>query len=530
MSLKKSQKSYSEVMNEWQEQRSFLKRFRSRLLHPPYEALWYEKLWGYTWRMGVVAIAAIALGYTYLTVRLRTPAFRSNLAEQVAKRFHATNVKCGSIRSSLTGSGCLITAMGADGAPGCAFNRMDAHGLSFGLGSKIFRTDWTIDRISFNDLKLDVRTGGGGEILSAPAPEIKLEIPENRVFIPEFKTSSAFKQQILLKAGYGITPRHDELKIKSYATGNFDATWGYSKTTQGGISDAHMLAEQTSEDAWRFVCTSGKFSQNWLSDLNIVNLEVKMAPDKFTINEAKFATGTRGELNLRGSLALKETYVVDVGLTGKQVELHRFLPEPFRRYFSGYGDMEGVISGTVSLSSGVTSRISVKLVPGPIDENETKNKSKQSEPVINVGQFASNIPLFRSLYVATSENRLMQVTLTKGSFDIESGGGKCYISNINLEGGDYFRLKGSIEVSEELEGDGAAIKGGPKHKFDAKLMVGLNPKATKHLAPTLMEKHFKTESEGFSWMDCVLANDDGTDLTRAMGVEITRLHRESLSK
>lgn len=530
MSQKQSQKSYGQVMNEWQEQRSFLKRFRSRWLHPPYEALWYEKLWGYFWRLCLLAIPTIGLGFFFLKFRMRTASYRADLAEQVAKRFHATNVKCGTIKESFTGSDCLITALGADGAPGCAFNRMDAHGISFSLGSKIMRTDWTIERLSFSDLHLKLRSGGASDILSAPTPEIKEVNPLDRVFIPEFKTSSFSKQPILMQAGYGLTPRHDELKILSYTSRNFSASWGYSTTTLGGINESQMVAQETSKDSWSFVSSAGKFNQNWLTDLNIDKLDVKLTPDKFSLNEGRFTPGKHGQLTMRGSMDLKDTYVLDVALIGKQVNMNDFIPEKFKRYFSGYADFEGVVSGTVSLSSGVTSQISVKLVPPPTNENEPKKKSNKTEQIVNVGSFANNIPLLRSLYVATGESRLMHVMLSKGSFDIETGGGKCSISNINLEGGDYFRLKGSIEISEEDQDLGARAGAGQKYHFGTKILIGLNSKTAKNLPPNIIEQHFKRESDGFTWMECVLSNEDGMDITRALGEEISRMHRESLTR
>jgi hypothetical protein len=521
-------------MNEWAAQRSFINRLRSRLIHPPYDAPWYAKIFGYAWRLTLVVGLLSLIAFVGLKVRMRSAGFRSTLAEQVAQRYHATNVTCGKTKSALFADSCMITALGADGAEGCIFNRLDAYDIGFDLGWKFLHTDWKIDRLFVNRMEISLRTGDLSQLNSAPVPEAKQIVPD-RVVIPDFKTSSISKPILRLQGGYGLTPDFKELEIGAFDIRELTMKWGYSTTTSGGFSDANTTIDPTPNGGWILEATSGRFGQNWLTDLQIDRLEAELKQDTIEVKKAQFTHGGTGHVIMNGSIGLGKQPDLNLGIMAQGVNLKSFTPAPFNRYFDASADLEGKITGTIGLASGVKTNLKVRLVPPATKQNPAGGTRKQEEngkPII--AYLANNIPVLRALYVASGEDRLMQVAITDGSFDLETGGGKMTISNINLASNDLFRLRGTIEATEELMAEPTtlttATMSAPTITYRARgqILIGVNAETALSMPKVIQERYFTQQAEGFYWMKAIFMDEDGQDLTRGIGEEITRLQKESL--
>jgi hypothetical protein len=541
-------KSYSQVMNEWAAQRSFVNRLRSRIIHPPYDAPWYGKLYGYAWRIAVVLIVLFGLSYIGLKQRIRSAGFRSMLAEEISKRYDATNVTCGFTRTPLFDEGCMIQALGADGTERSFFRRLDAHEMSFNLGWQFLRTDWKLENLVINRLNLKLRSGSVANPLPADSSKSKealepsMPIPE-RVVVPEFKTSQLAKpftrQQL---AGFGLNPDFSELEIRSYDVRDLHLTWGYSTTTTGQIEDANTSLYPHPKGGWEFLSTSGKLTQNWISNLNIKRLEAQISDDKITLTNAAFTHGSIGRMVMRGEMTLGDLPELNLEVAAEGIDLKSVTPAPFNKYFDATAKFSGRITGTVNRASGVKTQFLVTLMP-PEAKKITGNVRplSASEPAENfkpnIAYFANNIPLFRSLYVASGEDRLVQLALTEGSFELESGGGVVRIKNIDLRSHDYVRIRGEITSTEELEMPNnqtlltdLEVKPKITYRADGNLFIGLHPDTVKAMPEMVRSRYFLKEEAGFWWMQAKFNAEDGNNITHGLGEEIMRLQKEALTK
>lgn len=530
-------KSYSQVMNEWAAQRSFVNRLRSRLIHPPYDAPWYGKVWGYAWRLGSLTLIVLSVGHVALKSRFAGGSFRGHIGEEMSKRYHATNVTCGRISFPLFQPGVQISAIGADGTPDSVFNRVDAYELGFDLGWQYLKTDWNIDRLRINRMEMALKSGsaeGSSESDESQKPGSSPSNLPDRVVAPQFKTGAVTPKNSLLTAGFGLNPNFGDLKIHSSTVGDLSMNWGFSTTTAGSIQGASAVLEEADGDALKLSLTGGKFSQNWLSGLKVENVESLISQKEVTFGKAFFTYGEFGRVAMDGSLALGNIPSLEFKIAGENLPLRPFISAPFNKYLEGNMSFSGTLNGTINRSTGVTTKLNVKLVPPPSHSRTTS----VNDPEMPIAYFNNGISIFRSLYVASGEEKLVQPGITSGTFQIESGGGVLKLSKIDLRGGDLFRIKGSMEVREELEVSTKAPSlndandAAPKLTYSSKgeLVMGFETKLVKRLPVTIQHQFFTQDDGGFCWVRIAFQNEDGSELTKSIGDEINRLHLESLAQ
>ncbi len=517
-------KSHSEMMNEWAAQRSFINQMRSRIFFPPYDSPWYGKVWGYLWRLTFVVAMVVLLSYVFLRTRLRTESFRSYLAEEISQRYKATNVTCGKTVASLWSNECTINALGADGAPGSFFNRLDAHQISFDLSGQMLRTDWHLAKVSFGELNLNLRSGTYDPSATAPASTPAAPSQPDRV-VPNLRTSGLDHRSNLLTAGFGVRPKLSELKIDSYEVKNLGLRWGYSETTAGKLSDANVSLEPTARNGWAFMASSGELTQNWLSGMKVQKLDVTVE-DTMEIKRAIFTRGPGEVIELAGAMSLGDLPELNLTIAGRGVNLKTLTPPAFSSYFDALADVSGTMTGTINRASGVKIQLRVKLVP-PAREGSTKGAEKPTGVA-----WLKNVPLFRSLYVASGADALVQPVVSEGAFNLETSEGVMKISDLDLVCGDLLRIRGEIQCSEATQAakmvEGVQSVATTTYALRTNLLIGLKSSLVAVMPKNIRETYFTQEAEGMQWLPLKLVGEEGATLTKALAEEISRLHKESL--
>jgi hypothetical protein len=209
--------------------------------------------------------------------------------------------------------------------------------------------------------------------------------------------------------------------------------WGYSERTSGKIEKSQMTATR-SGDGWHLVFTGGKFSQNWLKGLEIVELKMDCTPAGLKVTKGEFKAGN-------GSVVFKGVQVKGGDrptLTGAievtKVALAHFIPESAQAFVEGVISGEFQISGSTNTTEGVQFQGDVAL------DNA------------NVISLRERFHLLKALSVVDLYNSYRKVDLNRGGFHLKTGGGKMELSRVDLRSDDLMTLQGRLTATVPEEG------------------------------------------------------------------------------
>ena len=85
-----SEKSYSDVMNEWAAQRNFVNVDRSRLFHPPHDAGPGAKLFGYLIRIALVTVLPAGIYLVLLGLHVQSKEFNTMISTGIARTLYSS--------------------------------------------------------------------------------------------------------------------------------------------------------------------------------------------------------------------------------------------------------------------------------------------------------------------------------------------------------------------------------------------------------------------------------------------------------
>ena len=522
------------------DQRFLINRMRNRIFHPPYESPWYGKVFGYSWRIGMTLLVLGVVSYGLLKRQLASRSYRGVLAEEISKRYHATNVFCGKAFSPMLKRSCVVSTLTAEGAEGSFFKKLSAKNLEFDLGFQFVRTDWTIDLLNISELSLDFRTGGVEPVMGTPEEHLPAtEDPTNRAVIPEFKTGSVgVNHPPLLAAGIGIRPDFSELKIKAYEATNVTLTWGFSTTTEGGLRKCDFASLYPAADGWKLLVRGGNFEQNWLKGFKLEDLEVLISDDKANVVSSNFNMGPNTSASAHGTVKLGAMPQLDLDFEIKGIDLRNAAPEPLRKYFFASANLQGKATGTLNHVRGLQTQIHVDL-RSPVEDVRGLHLSGskptfRNKPVI--AYLTNQVAVAFALYVASGEEVLAQTPLTAGSFDLSTGDSQMSMTNINLQSADLLKITGKLSSREQLVASATKRQVGQedksipimKYEYDADLRIGVHPATVGAMPKLFREKYFQEESDGYRWMTVKVEKGDLAEFTKSLAIEMAEVQKEAI--
>jgi hypothetical protein len=208
-----------------------------------------------------------------------------------------------------------------------------------------------------------------------------------------------------------------------------DATlrWGFSERAQGAIEGSMMRAQRV-ESGWRLTFREGEFSQNWLKNLQILEMVVLCEPSGLLFEKAVFRHkgGTVDFGGLRVVSGERPTLAGVVKI--RNLNLEGVLPASARSF------VEGSISGDFKVSGSTNSTEGVGF------EGQVAMDGK------DVVSIRERIRLLEALSVVDFSRNYHRVDFREGSFQIKTGGGGMLLSDIKLKAEDQFSMEGNIKV------------------------------------------------------------------------------------
>lgn len=227
--------------------------------------------------------------------------------------------------------------------------------------------------------------------------------------------------------GNALFDRSNKVLTDSLEVTDASLRWGYSDRTRGAINHS-TLKIQRLEDGLILSFKNGTFSQNWLSELEIVNLVVACNREGLTFEKAEFRRG-QGTVDLSG---LKLSGGMSPTITGiakiRTLALENLVPPALRSFVEGSISGDFTISGSTNSTAGIGFAGQVAL---------------DGQDVISL---RDRVHLLKALSTVDYVRNYHRVDFREGSFQIKTTGGGMELTNLKLKADDLFTLEGNMRV------------------------------------------------------------------------------------
>ena len=238
-----------------------------------------------------------------------------------------------------------------------------------------------------------------------------------------------------------------DFRFSSIEVDDATLSWGYHSPlprnridTRGRIEHSRMTATR-SPDGWRFSFTGGRFSQNWLKDLEIESLKIDCVPGSLTVKEGKFRCGG-GTVTFRNfAVAGGEKPAFSGKVEISKVALAQFLPDALETFLEGTISGEFALSGSTNAAGGIQLEGDVTL-GGP-----------------NTISVRERVHLLKSLSVVDVYNSYRKVDLNRGSFHMKTYAGVLELSRVDVKADELMTLQGRLKVRPPDEKEMAGAVG-----------------------------------------------------------------------
>lgn len=366
----------------------------------------------------LIALLVASAGFAfYLVKRVDSESFLTSVESGVKQGLGAKEAQL--VEFSRIQGDAQVRRIGVEGGEHSFFRSLDAGNVRFKMGLLDgMAGEWDAGALVAKWLEADLKAGANTPAEAAALGE------------------SLFKQW----PGF---------RFSSVEVDDTTLTWGYyyrasatspAKNTRGRIEHSRLAATRSPE-GWRFSFTGGRFSQNWLKDLEIVELVMDCTPGSLVVKKGNFKCG-------EGSVTFRDVMVTGgekPAFSGKidvsRVALAQFLPDTLDAF------MEGTISGEFTLSGSTNAASGIQL------EGDVTLGGN------NVISLRERFHLLKALSVVDVYNSYRKVDLNRGSFHVKTSGGVLELSRVDLKAEDLMTLQGRLSVRPPNEKEMAGAVG-----------------------------------------------------------------------
>jgi hypothetical protein len=374
-------------------------------------------------------------GWIYLYKRVEAKDFPRKLTESIGHHVGASE-------SRIEGfSRCQgefnLRRIACVGGPDAFYNGFEAGNITCRMGLLDGLTGiWRPGPMRIKRLDMEIRTGANDAESAARRGEAFLKS------FPKFELSTIEVSEASLHWGFAkiFDPR-----IRA----------GLTEPARGGIIKSKMTVQRT-ETGYRLLFQGGTFSQNWLEELEIVELTATIGPEGIQIEKgeflAKVSDDTQRPVGTVSMLGVKvsggDRPQVSGTVSFKRVPLEMLLPARVQGFVEGSISCDLKLSGSTNTSDGVGYEGQVVM---------------NGEDCITLRE---RIHLFKALSVVDVFNSYRKLDFRDGSFHLKASAGALSLENVNLKASDVMTLEGGLKV--RLPND-QEIEKSVTHKSNAEL-------------------------------------------------------------
>jgi hypothetical protein len=471
-------KSYTQVMNEWAAQRSFLRRASTGLLRPGHGVSGGARVWGWIWRIGIMILMPVLFYMGVLRLHGKSGLFTKQLADETKLFLGAESVAFQRARWDMNGE-LRVELIRIKGSPENIFSSAEIHNCSTMIRvPSVFRPDWHLESVDSTKATVALRSGAAGKsAVTAVAPS----------------------EPGYLTAGWGLNPDGSKVAVNRYRSNELTLTWGGSPATSGELSASNVSVART-QGGWNFRAVGGGFRQCWLDRIRVGEARIQIGEGKAVIEKGDFMLPAGGSGTLTGSVTLGETPDISVAVELKGVQFHLLLPELFHSLVNAVCHGVITITGSTNRSTGIVMDTNLTVQSGGIN----------------------GIPIFRALELATGETSLAQPDITAGHIHFiskgseEAGGILIDADDVALDCGTRMKigltmrherkqvLASTIRAAlRETGSDSVALS------TAGVLRIGLPAETAAKLKPSIRKEFLTREEQGYHWMEIPYRMEEG---------------------
>jgi hypothetical protein len=383
---------FNERLNQWVASQGFWFQMRYSMSAGGAKGVALFHFLRMAFRLGIFLVVLAVGGGVWLLKRTDGAGFREDLEAAIGAGFGAEEQKMEGFKRS---RGELeISRFVARGGTDTYFENLEARTVRCRMGvlDGLYGV-WEPGMVSVGSLDLDLRAGADDAASAAAIREAVFR---------EFETA----------------------KVQAVEVESANLRWGFFE--RAGRIDGSSLKIQRVDGGWRLNFRGGTFTQNWLRNLEIIDLTVLVKPEGLTFQKAELRDGL-ATVDFSGLVIEGGERPVVKGLAKvRRLSLANMLPPSAVEFLEGSISGDFQVTGSTNTGEGIGFEGSVVL---------------SGEDSITV---RDRVPLLRALSVVDDFNNYPKVVFTEGSFDLKTGGGRLVLNSVDLAAGDLMTLKGRL--------------------------------------------------------------------------------------
>lgn len=353
----------------------------------------------------IIFMAIVSLGgLYYLFKRTDQNAFRTNLREAISESIGASELAMrGAKRSQWN---LEISRLASEGGPDTFFEFIEIRNFRCRMGLIDGLVGiWNLGPVGIHRLDIQLRAG-------TDSPEDSANI--GKIIFREF----------------------ERVKLEDIAVANANISWGYSERTRGRVDNTSAKI-QRDDKGWRITLRGGQFHQNWLRDLEVVEIIALCSPEGILFEKAELRQG-QGSVDFSGLRVSAGDRPRLRGTAKVQgLELEYMLPAAANNFVEGRISSDFAVSGSTNSADGIA-------FDGTIVMDGA-----------NMVTLRDQVHLLRALSVVDFHNNYRRLDFNEGSFRLTTNAGQMLVRDINLVAEDLATLSGAFKArpptSEELD-------------------------------------------------------------------------------
>ena len=334
-------------------------------------------------------------GWIFLLKRTDSKGFSDSMRKNLQAGLSASDLE---IRGFNRLQGQLeISRLAAEGGDDTFFTSMEARNIrcKMGLVDGLVGI-WKPGIISISKLDLDLRAGTDDEASAQKLADV-------------------------------LFRKSDKVETTSVEIAEANVRWGFSERTQGSVESSSLKMQRT-ETGWRMLFKGGRFSQNWLSNLEIVNLVILCEPSGLTFEKAEMRQ-KNGTVDFSGLRVIGgERPQLDGVAKIRSIDLDEILPAALRTFVEGSITGDFRVFGSTNTSDGVGF------------EGQVVMDGKDSISL------RERIHILKALSVVDYSRNYHRIDFREGTFQMKSIRGGLELSEVKLKAEDLFTLEGKMNV------------------------------------------------------------------------------------
>lgn len=468
-------KNFNERLSQWVANQGFWFQVRYSMTGSGNKGTLMFHLLRLSSRFLILLLIVAVGGWVYLIKVTGTTKFKDGFKESVQEGLSASEIELTGFSRNRGQLG--ISRLACQGGNETFFTSLEARnirgkmGLLDGLSGK-----WDTGTISISMLDLELRAG----------------------------TDDAESAKMLAKVLFDKSSR---VEINSLEIADANLRWGYSDRTRGSIEHSLLKVNRT-ENGLKLAFTGGTFSQNWLRNLEIVNLVVEIDPEGLIFEKAEFKRGL-GTVDFSGlKVAAGERPTVDGTARIRTLAIEDIVPLAMRSF------IEGSISGDFRVTGSTNSLDGIGF-EGKVTLDGQDSISLRDE----------RIHLLKALSDMDFVRNYRRVDFREGSFHLKTTGGGMEVTDVNLKADDLFTLEGKMRVRLPTPEETKAAAKNRSLAGDSPIVDGEDP-GSDELAPKSDEMDF-TLSKAARRIKEGMQNDSSTSLSGRLALNLEARQMEA---